>query len=352
MFLTIALIPVFLCSADSEIRRPVDTVGYTHTAAGITRVVRHAEAAEKERLETAKYDEQAPFIAAVSPHDDYLYAQRVYVHAFPCLKARHVILIGVAHRARNFPECEGKLVFDAHRAWQGPYGEVTISELREDLLDALPEGDTLVSDEIHAGEHSLEGLVPFLQHYNRSARVVPVLVPYMSWERLQALADVTGRALAGIMKKKGLAPGQDVALLISNDAVHYGDQDWGGKSFADFGTSGAAYDKAVARDLNLIADHLTGEITRTKLEGFYRKVVAEDYHEYRITWCGRFSVPFGLAALASLSDALERPAPEGMLLRYGTTLDPGRSDPGVEGLGVTAKANLHHWVGFTAIGYR
>lgn len=353
MFLRIALIPVLLISMDTELRSPVDTVGYTHTAEGISAVVRHAEDAEKEALEAVKKRlDPGPFIAAVSPHDDYLYAQQVYVHLFPYLKARHVILIGVAHRARNFPECEGKLVFDAHRAWQGPYGEVGISDLRKDLIGALPDGDTMVSNEIHAGEHSLEGLVPFLQHYNREARLVPILVPYMSWERLQSLANRTGYALAAIMKKRGLVMGRDVALLISSDSVHYGDRDWGGKSFADFGTSGAAYDKAVARDLGLIEDHLIGGITLSKLEGFYRKVVAEDFHEYRITWCGRFSIPFGLAALASLSEALERPAPEGLLLRYGTTLDPGRSDPGVEGLGVTAGASLHHWVGFTSLGYR
>jgi len=95
-----------------------------------------------------------------------------------------------------------------------------------------------------------------------------------------------------------------------------------------------------------------GSVTIEQLRSFFGKVVADDYHEYRITWCGRFSIPFGLAALSLLVETQHGTQPEGYLLRYGTTLDPGRSDPGVEGLGVTAPASLHHWVGFAALGYR
>lgn len=332
-----------------HVRRPKDMVGYTHTAEGISRVADHAEEAEKNRLER---NEAPPLIAAVSPHDDYVYAQQVYVHVYPRLKARHVILIGVAHKARSFPECEGKLVFDSFEAWHGPYSNVKISPLREELLRALPPEDKVVHDELHALEHSLEGMIPFLQHYNREAKILPVLVPYMSWERLCELAEKTARALVDVMGERNLVLGEDVALLISSDSVHYGDCGWGGKSFADFGTDGKAYDKAVERDLSLIADHLTGKIYPKKVEGFYRKVLEEDFHEYRITWCGRFSIPFGLVALSELAERSGSPAPHGELLRYGTTLDPGRSDPGVEGLGVTAGASLRHWVGFCAIAYQ
>ncbi len=342
--------------AAAGVRQPVDLVGYTHSAGGIATVVSHAAAAEAEELDAVRarlgLTDTTRLTAAISPHDDYAYAQQAYVHVYPYLQARHVILVGVAHRARNFPACEGKLVFDSFDAWHGPHGEVKISPLREALLQSLPAGDVFVSNELHSVEHSLEGMVPFLQHHNREAMVVPILAPYMEWERLVELAETTASALARAMRERGLSLGEDVALLISSDSVHYGDRNWGGKSFADFGTDGAGYDKAVARDLGLIDDHLTGAITVNGLEGFFRKVVAEDVHEYRITWCGRFSVPFGLAALIGLHSELGLPAPRGALLRYATTLDPGRSDPGVDGLGVTAGANLHHWVGFASIAYR
>jgi AmmeMemoRadiSam system protein B len=339
-----------------EIRQPHDTVGYTHTAEGIARVIAHSASLEMERMEENRgrldLQERGGLFAAISPHDDYQYAQQVYIHLYPYLQARQIILIGVAHKARNFPACYGKLVFDAFDAWHGPYHEVSISPMREELLELLPAEDVYVNNEIHSAEHSLEGMIPFLQHYNREASIVPILVPYMSFERLSELSDKTAIALGLLLQEKGLVLGRDVAILISADCVHYGDQDWGGKVFADFGTDGGAYDRAVARDLGLISECLTGEISMEGLERFYRQVVAKDYHDYKVTWCGRFSIPFGLALLTRLAPMLGDAPPKGTLLRYGTTLDPGRSDPEVPGLGVTAKANLHHWVGFTAIGYR
>jgi AmmeMemoRadiSam system protein B len=343
-------------AVEASVRQPFDRVGYTHTADGIARVIEHAREAEAPALaENARrlgLDERTAFVAAIAPHDDHLYAERVCIHSLPFVRARHVVLIGVAHRARQFPQSEGKLVFDSFDAWHGPYGPVGVSPLRAALLSRLPPDDVLVSSKMHAGEHSLEGLVPFLQHHRRDVEIVPILVPYMRWERLAELAARTASALAGILRERRLSLGEDVALLISSDSVHYGDEGWGGRRFADFGTDGAAYDRAVARDVGLVDDYLTGPIRPHRVEAFYRSVVADDCHEYRITWCGRFSIPFGLAALSGLCAALGRPGPRGDLLRYGTTLDPGRSDLRVEGLGVTAPANLHHWVGFVSVGYR
>ena len=123
-------------------------MGYTHTAEGIARVVSHAKAAEADRLEEIRtrleLDDATTLTAAISPHDDYAYAQQVYVHVYPYLRARHRILVGVAHKARDFPECEGKLVFDSYDAWHGPYGDVKIARLREALLEGLP------GDDVHA----------------------------------------------------------------------------------------------------------------------------------------------------------------------------------------------------------
>jgi len=263
-----------------------------------------------------------------------------------------VVLIGVAHKARDYPEVEGKLVFDAFDAWHGPYGNVPISALRAELLARLPSDDVVVHDRLQSVEHSVEAMVPFLQHYDREVRIVSILVPYMSWERTRELASRTAAALADILRERKLALGRDVAVLISSDAVHYGDEGWGDKYFADFGVDQQGYERAVERDRALIDEHLAGELSLPRLKSFYHALVKEDFHEYRITWCGRFSIPFGLALVADTTKRLGLSAPRGELLRYGTTLDPGRTDPGVPGLGVTAPANLRHWVGFAAIGYR
>jgi AmmeMemoRadiSam system protein B len=349
--------PIPAAQADRHVRRPVDEVGYTHTAEGIAEVVEFALGAEQHRFaENNQLRGVGPddvFAAGISPHDDYQYAQQVYAHLYPHIRASHVLVIGVAHKARDFPEVEGKLVFDSFDAWHGPYGDVEISPLRADLLEALePGGNAIVHDELQSIEHSVEGLIPWLQHFDRQVQIVSILIPYMSWERLAELADRTAAHLQRAMEQRGMILGRDVAILISSDSVHYGDEGWGGKDFADFGVDRQGYDRAVERDLNLVRDYLVDQVSRTKLEQLYRLLVQEDYHEYRITWCGRFSVPFGLAVLEALPTGTGKPHHDGVLLRYGTTLDPGRHDPGVEGLGVTAPASLRHWVGFVAIGYR
>jgi AmmeMemoRadiSam system protein B len=333
----------------------VDLVGYTHTAEGITKVIEQATELEKHRFAENRQllgvADHHVFAGAISPHDDYRYAAQVYVHVYPHIKARHVVTVGVAHKARDFPHVEGKLVFDSFDAWHGPYGNVGISPLREDLLKGLSEDDRVVCDDLQTVEHSVEGMIPFLQHYNREAEIVSVLVPYMSWERLRELAEKTALVLGKAMDERGLVLGEDVAILISSDSVHYGDQGWGGKTFATFGVGQEGYDRGVERDRRLIDDHLAGPIALDRLEKLYRSLVKEDFHEYEISWCGRFSVPFGVALLHLLPHPEGRQPVRGIPLRYGTTLDPGPFDPGVDGLGFTAGANLRHWVGFAAIGY-
>jgi len=345
--------PGWVMARPARIREPVDRVGYTHSAAGIEKVVAHARGLEAEKL---KRTPRATFLGGISPHDDYRYAQRVYVHLFPRIKARDVVLIGVAHKARRFPETEGKLVFDAFDAWRGPHGPVSISPLRKELLSGLRKragGDAvIVHDELQAIEHSVEAMVPFLQHERRDVRIVSILVPYISFARLARLARATASVLAHTMKARKLALGRDVAILVSADLVHYGDQGWDGKAYADFGVDKKGYAQGVRRDRELLERHLLGPVSLGRLEGLYHALVQKDFHEYRITWCGRFSIPFGVALLGQTAAQLGQPRPRGVLLRYGTTLDPGQSDPGVEGLRVTAPAHLRHWVGFASVGYR
>jgi AmmeMemoRadiSam system protein B len=232
-----------------RVRQPVDPVGFTHSASGIARVVAHAQEAERRPAAgasaAADADPGAELAGAISPHDDYVYAQRVYVHVYPHLKARDVLLIGVAHKARDFPEVEGRLVFDSCEAWHGPHGEVAISPLREALLRRLPRDDLVVHDRLQAVEHSVEAMVPFLQHFNREARIVSILVPFMSWERLRDLSARLSAALSEVM----------------------GARAW-----------------MLGRDLGLVRDHLVGEISLSTLERFYRQLVQDDPHEYRISW--------------------------------------------------------------------
>jgi len=233
---------------------------------------------------------------------------------------------------------------------------VTVSSLREDIMARLPEKDYVVDNDMQMVEHSVEAIVPWLQAYNRDVEIVSILVPYMGWEVMEGLANDLSEALASIIREKGWTLGEDLALISSADAVHYGDAGWGDKTYADFGTDVAGYEKAVARDIGLangILGPFAGQGDREALKDFlYTCVSPKDVMQYEVTWCGRFSVPLGLGVAARLTDELDARPLAGTLLDYGTSVSEASLNLDlIKGLGVTAPNNLHHFVGYAAIGY-
>jgi AmmeMemoRadiSam system protein B len=205
---------------------------------------------------------------------------------------------------------------------------------------------------MHCREHSLEAILPFLQARNRKVSIVPILVPYLSWEQLDQLSDELSQVLAAAMTHHGWELGEDVAVVISSDAVHYGDD----FDHAPFGTDADAYQRAVARDQELVHTLLEGPIrAEAQKELLHTLVDRQDPRRYRLPWCGRFSVPFGLETVRKLALKINQSAPEGTLLDYGTSLSepelPVAEATRESGLGYTAPSNLHHWVGYAAVGY-
>jgi AmmeMemoRadiSam system protein B len=225
-------------------------------------------------------------------------------------------------------------------------------KFRSAVLGRLPTAASLTSNEHHGTEHSLEAFLGFIQHFAPEASILPILVAPMRWERMDELAGALAQAIASVMKENGWVLGRDVQILISSDAVHYGDQGWGGKNYAPFGTGVAGLTGARRRDMLMVRDHLTRQIEPARLEKLLSLFVAEeDILEYRVTWCGRFSVPFGVDLTFHLSRALGADAPAGYFLGYGTSVEMGELPLRDLGLGVTAPANLHHWVGYATVGY-
>jgi AmmeMemoRadiSam system protein B len=312
-----------------------------------------AAARTKTLREKHGWDSETSIIAGVCPHDDYYYAGRLYSLLIPHIRAKTVVLFGVFHKAKVFG-LQDKLVFDSYDTWRGPYGPVKVSPLREEIIKLLPAEDYVVDDDMQMVEHSVEAIVPFLQAYNRDVEIVSILVPYMGWKTMDRLAADLSEALTTLIKKKGWRLGRDVCLVASADAVHYGDSGWGGKNFAEFGADIRGYGMAVQRDLDLAQRHLCGPLERKELKKFlYSCVDAKDVTKYLVTWCGRFSVPFGLNVASRLTETLESRRLEGTLLGYGTSVSEASLDvEGLGGLGPTAPNNLHHFVGYAAIGYK
>ncbi|KAK7201987.1 Memo-like protein [Novymonas esmeraldas] len=338
-----------------KVRSMVDSVGFATTAEQMDAVVARirAEAAAAQCEDSIADVEKPAWRVAVCPHDDYTYVGRYYMSLLRHVKAKTIFFFGVAHRARLL-NLENDVIFDAYDAWAMPYGPVKVSPLREELMAELPTDVYQVHEEMQRIEHSIEAIIPFLQYFNRDIEIVPIVVPYMSFARMEHIASVLGPAIGRVAGKHQLEWGTDYAVVISTDAVHYGDEDWGpGKTYAEFGVDKKGYELAVQHEHRIIGDCLKGELSVARMKAFNDYTIcAEDYREYKWTWCGRYSVPCGLLTSYFLQQSLKAATLSGTLVSYGTSVD-GRAHIPVEdiAMGTTAPANLRHWVGYASVGY-
>lgn len=127
---------------------------------------------------------------------------------------------------------------------------------------------------------------------------------------------------------------------------------WGGTNYCPFGSDLEGYRKAAGQDRD-IAESLAGPLDREKAKRFLERCVDPlDITRYQVTWCGRFSVPFGLVAAERTRERLGLPPLTGMVLDCGTSVSEAGIDVAdLPGMGVTAPSNFHHFVGYAAIGW-
>ncbi|GAB4370305.1 MAG: AmmeMemoRadiSam system protein B [Calditrichia bacterium] len=360
LFFTLSIL-IWNCRSQPEQKEPVlralaDTVGFAHTATQMDSIIARIDrlyGSDREGVfQILNVPPDLCWKMIICPHDDYAYAGDLYPYVIKNLTAPVVIIFGVAHKARQF-NVEDQIVFDGFSHWRGPYGPIPVSSLREDLLKKLPPEIYQVNDSLQQVEHSVEALLPFLQYYHRSVQIVSILVPYMSYERMDSIARTLAGAIHELLEEKQWNWGTDIALAISNDCVHYGDQGWGGKNYAPFGADSAGYREAVNYDLNIINECLIDEIDPQRVKRFVQYTVRKDnYKEYAWTWCGRYSVPFGVLCGYHLSKLEMKRGIIGRMLRYSTSLTHPPIPVEDLGMGVTAPATIRHWVGYTAIGYQ
>ena len=287
-------------------------------------------------------------LGVICPHDDYLYAGRVYRRILPLVTAHTVVLVGVFHGYRRFG-ARNALVFDPYRAWRAPDGAIPVSGLRDELLAQLPASDVIRDAAMQDSEHSVEAIAYWLKHQDPRLKIVSILVPAASFPRFQELAAHLGKALAASLRKRGWALGRDVALVISSDGIHYG-ADFAYTPYGEVGVD--AYVKATARDRALLTGPLAGPVTPAKAEAFYDAAVDPQHPDtYRMPWCGRFSIPFGLLLLGETARDLGLPAPVGLPIAYGTSISFPELPVKPLGMGRTAPANLYHFVSYPAVAF-
>lgn len=288
--------------------------------------------------------------AVISPHDDYKYAGRLYYESLKGINANTIILIGVAHRARNF-DLQDKIIFGDYTHWQSPYGDLKVSDLNVVIRNNMNETNFIVHDSMQALEHSLEAIVPFLHRKDPDLEIIPILVPYIDYEMITSASMDLAEAVKKVLESNNLSYGNDIAIVISNDAVHYGDEEWSG-DLAPFGTDDAGTEKARLMDVEIVETCLSDAITPEKIKRFTEYTVQhDDYKEYKWVWCGRYSVPFGLSFANNLNLLIDDQPLQGEFMHYQSSIDHELIKVEDLGMGTTAIATQRHWVAYASIKY-
>jgi AmmeMemoRadiSam system protein B len=290
-----------------------------------------------------------PWKLVICPHDDYTYVGVLYPELLQNVKASNLILIGVAHKAAQMG-IEDSLVFDSYRYWKGPWKNISVSPVREEIFNLLAKKYAIVNDTLQKVEHSVEALIPFLQYFNRNITIVPILVPAMSPDRMESCGKALADAIRKIAKNHKWEWGADYAIVVTTDAVHYGNEDWGGRDMAYFGCEENGNIKAREREIEIINNCFKGDIIPEKIRLFSNYTLnPENFREYKWTWCGRYSVPVALYASYYLN---KNKTLTGELIGYSTSITSAHIPVDDIRMGRTAIATSCHWVGYAALGYR
>jgi len=362
MFLAVALLVTDAVSTvfgDDAVRPQKDPVGFAVDWGDMVEVASLALAKEDlppldDTGSIVHSGDATTWTAAILPHDDYVYAGPTAVHVLPGLRAARWIVFGVCHACRRIG-VRDRLIFDDYERWKVAGVEFAVDrELREEILERLDPSVAFVDRERHRQEHSIEALLPWTRLAVGDFRFVPILVPGMEFSRMDSLSSRLAQVLAEVCRRRNWIPGRDLGILISADAVHYGCEGWGGRGYDAFGCNAEGHAAAVAQDLTLARATLCGPLTRWGPASFARLVWDNKHPEYpyKITWCGLYSIPFGLLTARALVEDLGQAPLAGTLLRYGDSVSDGRLPVESPRLGVTAPNTLKHWVGYASVGYR
>jgi MEMO1 family protein len=150
-------------------------------------------------------------VAIVVPHAGYIYSGQVAADAYRQVAAMQVdtvVILGTNHTNGSFRRIS---VFDGE-GYRTPLGVAAVDRAAAARL--VKEGGAVFDATLHAGEHSVEVQVPFVQHLFPRAAIVPVVVGAPDPDACRRF----GRALAA------LAAERRVLIVASSDLSHYPEQ--------------------------------------------------------------------------------------------------------------------------------
>ena len=311
--------------------RPIrDDIGFCWTEDDMSKLI-----TELDKDELLAFEDLNRLIGGISPHDDYLYAGKVIYSLLKNINTKEAVIFGVTHGTvrRACDDPRNVVIFDEFDQWQGPYGSVSISPLREKLKNQLPPKKYIVSNKAHELEHSIEALIPFLQFYNKDIKITPIMVTVMDFNTMSEISDVITKVIREYLQENRLIFGRDLVVLISNDANHYG---------VDFENTYYGIDKkghknSTANDIRICKSYLDNKITSGTIESLRNEIwETEDTTKYTPLWCGRYPIIMGLTTLNSLVEQMSLGQLSSKLLKYSDTKSDGVLNIKNSNLGITA----------------
>ncbi|MGH9430326.1 MAG: AmmeMemoRadiSam system protein B [Terriglobia bacterium] len=146
-------------------------------------------------------------VACLAPHAGYMYSGSVACAVYSRLPTcgRYIVL-GPNHFGR------GQQLATLSSDWLTPLGAVTADRTLTAAL--LRECEGMADDPVaHAGEHSLEVQLPFLQYFAKDFSFAPIAIGDVDYSTLTKLG--------GILARLFQSTGQRTMLVASSDMNHY-----------------------------------------------------------------------------------------------------------------------------------
>jgi len=189
--------------ADSSIRPPaVAGRFYPETARALRLAV------EKYMAEAIPPVAKDP-VAIIVPHAGYVFSGQICADGFNQVRDRRyetVVILGTNHTNSSFR----KVGIYPGRGFRTPLGEAAVDgTVVEALLAGCP--DCTLDKSIHAREHSIEVVVPFVQVLFPGAKIVPAVVGEADVEMCVRFGKSLARALGG----------RNALIVASTDLSHY-----------------------------------------------------------------------------------------------------------------------------------
>lgn len=212
-------------------------------------------------------------IGILSPHAGLIYSGAVAGEVFSSIEFPETfILFGPNHTGLG-----AKVAIMPSGEWEIPTGIFEIDEkLSNKISRHLPE---ITSDsQAHAFEHSLEVQLPFIAHFKKNVRIVPIAIMSASINECRALGEGIAKSIKDV--------NYPVIILASSDMSHY-----------------VSEETARQKDKNAI-----DMIKALNPEGLYETVIKE-----KITMCGYLPATVMLFAAKALG------AREAKLIKYSTS---------------------------------